>query len=520
VTARQALRRWLPAAAWVIGGLVVFGLLLRISLTGRIDSDGANNALQAWDLLHGHLLLHGWDIGDANFYFFELPLNALTAAVFGLGNFAMHVASALTYLLVAVCAVALAVTDSRGPARVVRAAVVVTVMAAPLLALQSVKTLLEEPDHTGTSVFILVAFLLIDQAVRPRARLRTAISAPLLCVILCAGEFSDLTVRYVAVPAIVLVCGCRALAARRVRCPDAAFVAAAIVSVPLVAALSAVFTHLGGFVADAPRAQLAPARLWPHQANVTWGNLRLLFGGVSAPGTRLGGLGTAFGMVCLLVSLAGLAWVAWRWRRASRAELMVGVAIVVNFGLNLVSTLVHVDNPHEIAAVLPCGAVLAARLVPGRIANSMAAFAAITVAGLLAVIPLAYAAVAPLDQPKTAPLTAWLQAHGLTYGLAGYWDSSAATLLSGDKVQIRTFNLSKPVARSYYEVNNSWYDPAQHDATFIVADPGPGRNYPVAPIERAFGKPAGTYPVANFIVLVYHENLLPVLLRGGVNPGR
>jgi hypothetical protein len=542
VDARQAVRRWLPAAAWVVGGLAVFGLLLRISLTGRIDSDGANNALQAWDLLHGHLLLRGWDIGDANFYFFELPLNALTAAVFGLGNFAMHVASALTYLLVAVCAVALAVMDSRGSARVVRAAVVIAVMAAPLLTLQSVKTLLEEPDHTGTSVFILLAFLLIDSTARRQAGLRggtggssppepaaparaekplrTAISAPLLCVILCAGEFSDLTVRYVAVPAIVLVCGCRALAARRLRSPDAAFVAAAIVSVPLVAALSAVFTHLGGFVADAPRSQLAPARTWPHQAIVTWGNLRLLYGGVSAPGTRLGGLGTAYGMVCLIVSLAGLAWVAWRWRRASRAELMLGIAIVVNFVLNLVSTLVHVDNPHEIAAVLPCGAVLAARLVPGRIANSMAAFAAVAVAGLAAVIPLACAAVAPLDQPKTAPLTAWLEAHGLTYGLAGYWDSSSATLLSGDKVQIRTFNLSKPVTRSYYEVSNSWYDPARHDATFIVADPGPGRNYPVAPIERAFGKPAGTYPVANFIVLVYRENLLPVLLRGGVNSGR
>ena len=164
--ARGVARRWLPAAAWVAGGLALFWLLLRISLSGRIDSDGANNTLQAWDLLHGHLLLHGWDIGDATFYFFELPLNAITAAVFGLGNFAAHAASALTYLFVAVCAVALAVTDSRGPARVVRAAVVVTVLAAPLLTEQSVKTLLEEPDHIGTSVFILVAFLLVDQTAR------------------------------------------------------------------------------------------------------------------------------------------------------------------------------------------------------------------------------------------------------------------------------------------------------------------------------------------------------------------
>jgi hypothetical protein len=48
-----------------------------------VDSDGGNNALQGWDLLHGHLLLHGWQIGDANFYFLELPLNAVTEALFG-----------------------------------------------------------------------------------------------------------------------------------------------------------------------------------------------------------------------------------------------------------------------------------------------------------------------------------------------------------------------------------------------------------------------------------------------------
>ena len=71
---------------------------LRISLGSRVNSDGANNALQAWDMLHGHVLLHGWLIGDATFYFFELPLNAITGLLFGMGNFAAHVASALTYL--------------------------------------------------------------------------------------------------------------------------------------------------------------------------------------------------------------------------------------------------------------------------------------------------------------------------------------------------------------------------------------------------------------------------------------
>ena len=205
---RPAARRWWAALAWGAGGLVLFAFFLRISLGSVVDSDEANNALQAWDMLHGHVLLHGWVIGDATFYAFELPLNAITGLLFGLGNLAVHVASALTYLIVTVLALALAVTGSHGPARFARCAVVVTVLAAPLLTGSSVLLLLEQPDHVGTSAFVLASFLLIDRA--PGRRF----TAPLLCLILCAGQLSDLTVRYVAVPAVLVVCGYRALAAR------------------------------------------------------------------------------------------------------------------------------------------------------------------------------------------------------------------------------------------------------------------------------------------------------------------
>ena len=74
---RPAARRWQAVAAWVAGGLVLFAFFLRISFGARVDSDGANSALQAWDLVHGHLMLHGWIFGDATFYAFELPLNGI-----------------------------------------------------------------------------------------------------------------------------------------------------------------------------------------------------------------------------------------------------------------------------------------------------------------------------------------------------------------------------------------------------------------------------------------------------------
>jgi hypothetical protein len=150
-------------APWVAGGLLLFAFFLRISFSGRVDSDGANSALQAWDLVHGHLMMHGWIFGDVTFYTFELPLIGIVELLFGMGNVAVHVSSALVYLIVTACAVAVATTSSRGPARVVRSLVVVTVLAVPLLAALTVFALLEEPDHIGTSMFLLVTFLLIDR---------------------------------------------------------------------------------------------------------------------------------------------------------------------------------------------------------------------------------------------------------------------------------------------------------------------------------------------------------------------
>jgi hypothetical protein len=497
-------RRWWAGAAWAGGGLALFAVLVRISVGGRVDSDGANNALQAWDMLHGHVLLHGWLIGDATFYFFELPLTAVSEVVLGLGSLAAHVASALTYLIVAVCAVALAVTGSRGPARAARGAVVVTVLAAPLVATSSVALVLEEPDHIGTAAFVLGCFLLIDRAAGRRC------TAPLVGVILCAGQLSDLTVRYVAVPAVVLVCGYRALAARRLRRGDAALVAAAAISVPLESLLRAAMRHLGAYSMAAPGARFSPMRQWPHHAALTWLDLRVLFGAVAAPGTRLGSAGEALGLVCLLAAVFGLARVAWTWRTARRAEQLLGVAIVVNLGLYLVSVFPGATASHEIAMVLPCGAVLAARAcVPARITGMRRAVVVVAATALAALVPLAAAATRPPLRPATAPLAAWLEARGLRYGIAWYWDASVVTLQSGGRVTIREVVIrNSEILVPIWEANAAWYDASRYDARFVVAD-REGK-YPVAAFKH-LGRPVATYEVERWIVLIYRTNLLQQL---------
>ena len=501
------LRRLLGATAWIAGGVALFVFYLRISFTGHVTSDAANNALQAWDMLHGHLLLHGWIIGDATYYTFDLPVLALTELFTGLSNLASHVASALTYLIVTAGAVAIALAGSRGLARVARCGVVVVVMTATFLVEPNTHYLLGAPDHTGTSVFLLLSFLLID---RVPARWSTS---PLLLAILCAGQVGDATVRYVVVPAVVVVCAYRVAAERKLRTGDAANALAALASIPLTSVVRAVMLHFGAYQMVAPTTATSPPSQWPHNAALAWHALRVLFGAEVGSGSSplARNAGYILGIACLLAAGAGFARVVWTWRTASRAEQLLCAAIVINLSAYVVSTIPIPSNPYEVVAVLPCGAILAARAcVPGYMAGRLRAGLAAGLAAIAALVPLATAAARPAAAVPTAPLSAWLEAHGLTYGLAGYWNSSVITLESGNRVGVRAVLIDgRQVIPYLWETNTLWFDASRHDATFLIVDLAGNGLSPYA--EQAFGKPVRIAHVAHWEILIYQKNLLEQL---------
>jgi hypothetical protein len=544
------MRRAWAALALVAGVAAVFTLYLRISLSTPPTSDTANNALQAWDMLHGHLLLHGWIIGDVTYYTFELPLMAIVEAFFGLHAMAMHVSMALVYLIVTGCAAAVAVTDSRGLSRPARAGVVVAVLAAPVLVISDLWIPLQFPDHFGTSVFLMLPCLIIALSTRPREEPReqprgeprgepreeprevprgeTEPSSPpgqagrrftvplllcvLLCVILCVGQIGDVTVRYVVVPAIVLVCGYQMLAAWQIKTRDAAYLVAAVVSVPLAIVVRAVMRDLGSYLMVTPRTQLAPASEWAHNWALTWHSVRMLLGITGEPGFRPVGNTAIFGWACLVLAVAGMLRVIWNWRRASRAEQVLLLAIVLNLVAYAFSTLPGPQAPHEIAIVLPAGAVLGARvLVPARIPGRRMAAAAACAAVVAALLPLSLvAATRPPAVPPRTGLATWLQAHGLRYGLAGYWDASVVTLLTGGQVQVRAVVLSGGKITAYpWESDTAWYDPARYRANFVVIGNSGGSLE--QDTEHFFGKPASVHRVDGYRILVYDKNVLNVL---------
>ena len=498
----RAGRGWLTAAGWVAGGLALLAFFVRISLNFPLNSDEANNALQAWDMLHGNLLLHGWILGDVTFYTFELPVIALTEVFFGLSHLSSYVASSLVYLIVVALAVALAVRRSDGAARLARCGVAVAILAIPLAVPYGLWVELGPPDHMGTSAFILVSFLLIDRDRVPRY------TAPLVGVILCAGQLSDVTVRYVAVPAIILVSLYHMAVERRIRTSDGAIALAAAVSVPAEIIVRAVLRHLGGYMMVEPDTGLAPPSKWGHNARLAWDVLRWLFGADTAPGTPLHGALTIAGLIALFIAAAGLVAVAVRWRTASRADQLLALAIVFMLGAYVFSNLPTPTNSHEIAVVLPAGAILAARLlVPARIKSRITAGAAVTVAAAAALVPLITASTFPVAAQRSNDLIAWLSAHHLKYGLAGYWSAGVTTENAGGKIQLFPFAIKAKKAETYdWETNTAWYDASKYDANFVAIE----AKFAItkAQAERVFGKPASIAKVPGWTILVYDHNLL------------
>src|SRR5216683_3333623 len=128
---------WLIRLAWLAGliaaGIGLYLCYLYVSRTARVGSDGASNALQAWDMLHGNPLLRGWTVSDVSFYPTELPQYALVELIRGLRADVVDIAAAMTYTLVVLLAALVAKGTARGRQALVRVAMVAGIMLAPQL---------------------------------------------------------------------------------------------------------------------------------------------------------------------------------------------------------------------------------------------------------------------------------------------------------------------------------------------------------------------------------------------------
>ncbi|BCB77285.1 hypothetical protein Pflav_036950 [Phytohabitans flavus] len=186
----RALRR--PWLLVVLAAPALFVAYLLISRQLGVNADGASNAIQAREMLHGNLLLRGWTVTDVSFYTNELLLFMLVELVYGFHHDTTHATAALVLTLVVLVVAAAAKGRATGREAAGRIAVAVAIVAVPALG-HAATTLLTSPDHTGTAIPLLATWLVLEWA-RPGRGLPLLIAA-----MLAWAQIADPLVMYIGV---------------------------------------------------------------------------------------------------------------------------------------------------------------------------------------------------------------------------------------------------------------------------------------------------------------------------------
>jgi hypothetical protein len=541
---RRLARLW-GAAIFLLAVVVLWYLYLHVSRTQRVESDGASNALQAWDMLHGNLLLRGWTVTDVSFYTTELPEYMLVEAIRGLNADVLHVAAALSYALLVPLAALLAKGRSTGREALVRMLIAAGIMLAPEPG-AGVFILLFQPDHIGTQVPMLLTWLVLERAPR-RWYAPVAVGLMLAWI-----GIADQIVYLIGVVPLVLVCAVRALRTWRAAMPwgempkrvwrpdglrlawyEVSLAVAAVLSVPLSDVFVKLIHAIGGYTILPVATQLAsPGALPLHVRLATDGVLGLFGASFQGPPT---GLALVFAILHLVgVALAIWAlWLAFRWffRGDDLIAQVLAVSIVVNLAAYLISGKPTAYwSVREMAGILPAGAVLAGRMIGPLLAGRALAGRALAgraltrlrraLTGTLAVVLACYLAALGWGATRQSvpgvgqDLVGWLGAHGLTYGLAEYGLANAPTMASGNKVAIRPVVAERArLDPGPHEFDINWYDPGHHYANFVALLAKPAALDPMtqAQARAAFGAPAHEYRYRGYLIMTWDKNLLAEL---------
>ncbi len=562
----QTVRRW-RRWPWAVGTVLAVPALmfcyLRVAGATEVNADAAGLVLQANDMLHGNLLLHGWWDTDVSFITTELPEYMGVTWAAGIRPEVVHICAALTYTLLVLLAAFVARGRARGAEGVARALLAAGVMLAPQPT-WTTPVLLGSPDHVGTAVPLLLLVLLLDRLPPSRARLRWYVPACCLAcvvtaVLLAAVIVGDPLAEVVGVVPLVIACLLRAVrivvirlvrawharagaggepasspeatsdpgvdtaadTAWRAACYHLLLAAAAAAAVPLAQVANSWITRHGGYQLGPNRYGLLPWHQILQNAPTVWQSFLALFGADYVGVTGWQVVIAFVHFIGVAVVIAAVIFAAWRLlvpRRAARAGDLVADFLVIGVLVNVAAFLafvkpVNIYDAHEIGPVVSFGAALAGRMFGGPLLRFRPRLGVKVLAAGLAcyVALLGLAAATPQGPPQDVALATWLDQHGLRSGLASYWESSSVTVDSDGKIIMLAVGIHgwrRLLGPDAWETDQRLADPPNR-ANFIVV--GPDRIVPAKLAVQQFGKPARTYQFPPYTIMVWNKNLIAEL---------
>jgi hypothetical protein len=510
------------AACGGFAGLnLYFYLLSRQSYPG--DSDKASTILQAQDLSHGNVLLHGWILTTDSFITLDQLYYAVATRLVGVRPTLMHSGPAFFAAVLVVVGVLVAVEGRRGAAALAGGAVVVALLALPTPLMS--RFYLGTGYHVDTALYALLAFVALRSG-------RFGWQWALGVVLLAAGLLGDLQIAAFGV-APVFLAGLTAMLRRRDWRSGIAPAAAAVACVALAELARRVIDALGGFTLSAALPTAHGSQLLTNARGV------LKYGADLAGLTNPLGMGVPSALLefhvvgalcmvgCFLGAVSSLITGTVRGSPAptppaeERGELwrLDDMLVIAIFG----AVFTYLDlalNDHlgfvrylmvSILFVSVLSGRMVARVWPHLRARWAAGAAALGLAALLgSAAAVGYQLSLPAVPLPEAVLATWLEAHHLHNGVGDYWAASATTVASDGTVTVRPVvtGTNLTLYRYMYESASDWY--AGERFQFLVYGLPPFTDVDSVSATDTWGVPAHTYVVGPYRVLVWsHSITLP-----------
>jgi hypothetical protein len=501
--ARVQRRSLLVPAAFVAFGAAwaVLAWYLSRQVAAHPNSDAASVMLVGWDMFHGNVLLHGWQLTADPFWTSDALVFGAVASVIGLSETVMRVEVVAVAVAVLLLALRLATVDARR--RLLAAVPVVVVLCLAPTAFRSM--FLTPVVHVMTVAYCLAAFLLLRRPSRARA-----VGAAVLLALAVIGDAAAYAVGVLPVAVVALV----GLARPTLRRLSVWRLGAAVVGAGAGFAVLHLARALGGFTL-APPLQTPPPSLWPHNLF----RFAPMLARQDVGGARL--VLCAAGVVaCLVLFLIGTfrrSPVADEWSAGVLAAgAFGGLALFVYVALPQLGTPeARYLTPTVIYAAVAAGVALGRVAVPARAAWALTAMAAVGL--VVAAVGPVRSTTRPLSPPASGPVLDWLEAHHLVDGIAPYWDASSLVVASGNRVRPRpVLTVDGQLMARRYNSKAAWFDTPPrylvYEDQFTSAH---GGEVDLASAVAAFGPPVQKVTLGRYHVMVWHRtHPLPAWLGG------
>lgn len=511
--------------ALFFGAVLLFLAYYRITFTQPIEADEANAVVEGLALSHGNLLLHHWVLTNVSFYFTDILWYGVGVALFGPSVELIHIIPCLIYFMVVALAMFLAGRNASGRTRLWAMGLTLILLGFPA---RVASKELHGIIHVGTVVFLLLAFLAMDDARRRNIRLPWL---RYLCVfvLLSMADASDTMTLFVGIVPCLLVSLLRWM---RVpperRATEAGWFIAALGAAIAGKGFLSLMTAVHGF-------QTMPVEPFFVALSHLGNNLVLTLGGILALfDADFFGEFVSLHSLLMLVCTLGVALIArtvWsiiaQWYQQFQQENRLDTerpsgdrlvqtltaVVVMNLGTFLFSSMANdIYSARYLMPCAACGAILAGRVGASTVQRSPFWRWGMAAVGLAMFALFAQQLRLPRASEPSVPVAAWLLSHGLTNGYGSYWDSAVTTLRSEGRVQVSpVLTNGRPIHPYYWFVDQNWYHAPAHFLIFDT-DSKPS-DVSLQTATQTFGPPDSSVQIGPETILVWTKDISPILRR-------